>query len=151
MRIDGLLHEIVRLPINLAAAITSRLKIMAALDIAEKRLPQDGRFTFTTITGISRDCRISTCPIIFGEKTVVRLLNPTKNLLQMDELGLEETQKKMLFKAIYEPQGLILVTGPTGSGKTITLYTALNHINTIEKNISTIEDPVEIHLSGINQ
>jgi type IV pilus assembly protein PilB len=151
MRIDGILHEIVQLPINLAAAITSRFKIMAELDIAEKRMPQDGRFTFTTITGITRDCRISSCPTIFGEKIVIRLLNPTKHLLQIDELGLEHSQQQILLKAITEPQGLILITGPTGSGKTITLYTILNRINTQEKNISTIEDPVEIHLSGINQ
>lgn len=151
MRIDGILHEIVQLPTNVAAAITSRFKIMAQLDIAEKRMPQDGRFTFTTITGISRDCRLSSCPTIFGEKMVIRLLNPTKHLLHMDELGLESSQKQPLLNAITEPQGLILVTGPTGSGKTITLYTILNYINTLEKNISTIEDPVEIYLPGINQ
>lgn len=151
MRIDGLLHEVIRFPIALASALTSRFKIMAGLDIAEKRLPQDGRFSFVTQTQIHRQCRISTCPTLSDEKIVIRLLNPMKNLLSIDNLGLEIHQKKILLKAIQEPQGLILITGPTGSGKTITLYTLLQALNTVEKNISTIEDPIEIHLPGINQ
>ncbi len=151
IRIDGILHETIQPPIQLSTMIASRLKIMAALDISEKRLPQDGRFTFSLKTGLNRDCRLSTCPTLFGEKLVVRILNPHKHLLSVEELGLNEKSKRLFIDAIQKPQGLILVTGPTGSGKTITLYTALNMLNDIHKNIVSIEDPVEIQLNGINQ
>ncbi len=151
MRIDGVLHLIENFPRFLQAPIISRFKVLANLDIAEKRLPQDGRFTFTTISGIRRDCRINCCPTQFGEKIVVRLLHQTKRLLSFDTLGMGEDFKHIIVKKIQQPQGLILVTGPTGSGKSATLYTILNYLNTLEKNISTIEDPVEIQLHGINQ
>lgn len=150
-RIDGLLHEILKFPAASMPALISHLKILANMDIAEKRLPQDGRFTFTTISGIIRDCRTSSCPTQFGEKFVIRLLDLNQNLLNLDELGFDTIQKACLLKKIVQPQGLILITGPTGSGKTITLYSILNHINNIQKNISTIEDPIELHLEGINQ
>lgn len=150
-RIDGILHETIQPTKQLALAIANRLKIMAALDIAERRLPQDGRFAFTMKTGMKRDCRISTCPTLCGEKSVIRILNPHKHLLNIDELGLSAASRQQFINAIHKPQGLVLVTGPTGSGKTISLYTALNLLNTIHKNIVTIEDPIEIQLDGINQ
>lgn len=151
MRIDGLLHEITIAPSSLTNSITTRLKVLAECDISEKRLPQDGRFTFTTPDGKTRDCRLSSCPTLFGEKIVIRLLDSTKKLLNMEELGLNESDQLLFLKALSQPQGLILVTGPTGSGKTITLYTALQYLNRTTHNISTIEEPVEIQLPGINQ
>ncbi len=152
MRIDGLLHEIIQAPAHLINAVTSRLKILAHCDISEKRLPQDGRFRFASqMDGQYRDCRLSTCPTLNGEKIVIRLLDSNKKLLILDELGLTETDQKLLCHALSQPQGLILVTGPTGSGKTITLYTALNFLNKITHNISTVEEPVEIQVPGINQ
>ena len=151
MRIDGILHTITNPSIHLANAIASRLKVMSDLDISERRLPQDGRFTFQSSTSVSRDCRINCCPTLFGEKLVVRLLNPNKSLMDIDKLGLEKQDQKKLMTAIHQPQGLVLVTGPTGSGKTVTLYTTLNLLNAESKNISTIEEPVEIQLKGINQ
>lgn len=151
IRVDGLLQEIARLPITKIAATTSYLKVAADLDIAEKRLPQDGRFSFKTPSGLSRDCRLNCCPTLLGEKLVIRLLNPNNRLLSIDELGFDETQKKQFLTALNKPQGLILVTGPTGSGKSITLYTALQFLNNIQKNISSAEDPVEIGLPGVNQ
>lgn len=151
MRIDGLLHEITRAPTHLSSAIISRLKILAQCDISERRLPQDGRFTFTTASGHSRDCRLSSCPTIFGEKIVVRLLDSNKKLLSIGELGLTARDQTLLLHALSQPQGLILVTGPTGSGKTITLYSALEYLNRHTHNISTAEEPVEIALHGINQ
>ena len=123
---------------------------MAQLDIAESRLPQDGRFTFTH-NNHHCDCRINFCPTIRGEKVVIRLLDANQHLLQLNELGLLDDQKEMLLTHLNKAQGLILVTGPTGSGKTQTLYTAINYLNRITTNISTIEDPVEIKLHGINQ
>jgi type IV pilus assembly protein PilB len=151
LRIDGLLHEITQAPATLSHSITSRLKIMAQCDISEKRLPQDGRFAFTTPSGHRRDCRLSTCPSVFGEKMVIRLLEAHKKILAMNELGLRQQDQDILIRALSEPQGLILVTGPTGSGKTITLYTALAYLNRKTHNISTAEEPVEITLPGINQ
>ena len=151
MRIDGLLHEITHAPAHLSSAIISRLKILAQCDISERRLPQDGRFTFTSTTGQTRDCRLSSCPTVFGEKIVVRLLDANKKLLAIDELGLSEHNQQILLNALAQPQGLILVTGPTGSGKTITLYTALAYLNRKTHNISSVEEPVEIQLPGINQ
>lgn len=151
LRIDGLLHEITQAPAELSHSIISRLKILAQCDIAERRLPQDGRFTFTTDSGHSRDCRLSSCPTIFGEKIVVRLLDSNKKLLTLNELGLNDHDNTLFHRALSQPQGLILVTGPTGSGKTITLYTALEYLNRKTHNISTVEEPVEIQLNGINQ
>jgi type IV pilus assembly protein PilB len=140
-----------QLSIDVANRITARLKVMSTLDISERRIPQDGRFTIEINSQESRDCRISTCPTLFGEKTVVRILDVSKSSLSLDDLGLEPQQKTLFLSALHKPQGLMLVTGPTGSGKTITLYTALNILNTLDKNISTAEDPVEIQLPGLNQ
>lgn len=145
-RQDGLLYEIADMPINLSGRLVTRLKVMAKLDISERRIPQDGRFALNHI-----DIRMSTCPTLFGEKIVLRLLDNNKVSLELDRLGLTATQKQLFIDVISQPQGLILVTGPTGSGKTVTLYSALNYLNTKEKNISTVEDPVEIQLTGINQ
>ena len=150
-RIDGLLYEITNAEKLLGPRFSARLKIMANLDIAEKRLPQDGRFTFKLATKYNQDCRLSVCPTMFGEKLVVRILNPINTSLNIEHLGFNEKEQRLFCKHIQMPQGLILVTGPTGSGKTITLYTALNILNQPTKNISTIEDPVEINLHGINQ
>jgi type IV pilus assembly protein PilB len=145
-RIDGLLYQILSPDMALANRIIARLKIMANLDIAERRLPQDGRFNFQT-----HDCRISTCPTLHGEKIVIRILNPEGTSLKIKDLGLESQQLEFLTQAIQRPQGMILVTGPTGSGKTVSLYSVLQELNSIHKNISSVEDPVEINLSGINQ
>jgi type IV pilus assembly protein PilB len=148
-RRDGLLYEAASVPLHLANQIIMRLKIMAQLDIAEKRLPQDGRLHIHSPTKI--DIRINTCPTFFGEKIVLRILDATQTNHSIDSLGMNDTQKELFYKQLSQPQGLILVTGPTGSGKTMTLYAALHHLNQIEKNISTAEDPVEIELPGINQ
>lgn len=145
-RQDGILYEITHCSNEMALRLITRLKILAKLDIAERRLPQDGRFRYQNC-----DIRISSCPILFGEKMVLRLMDTKQSLLDINLLGLTEKQKKLFLEKISQPQGLILVTGPTGSGKTITLYSALHHLNQTEKNISTIEDPIEIQLSGINQ
>jgi type IV pilus assembly protein PilB len=145
-RRDGILHEVAEVPSHLASRLVSRLKVMAKLDIAERRLPQDGRLQLHGM-----DIRVSTCPTLFGEKIVLRLLDPQKMSLNIDHLGFDDTQKKLFLSKIKQPQGMILVTGPTGSGKTVTLYSALHHLNTAEKNISTVEDPIEIQLTGINQ
>lgn len=145
-RQDGILYEIAEIPINLSSRLVTRLKVMSKLDISERRLPQDGRLQFDNI-----DIRINTCPTLFGEKVVLRLLDVKKISLEIHELGLTEIQKTIFLNKISQPQGLILVTGPTGSGKTVTLYSALNFLNNSEKNISTVEDPVEIQLRGINQ
>lgn len=145
-RRDGILYEITTIPSELVMRVMTRLKVMAKLDIAERRMPQDGRFKLETL-----DIRISTCPTLFGEKIVLRLLDPHKISLDINALGFEKSQKELFIKNITAPQGLILVTGPTGSGKTLTLYSALQYLNSIDKNISTVEDPVEIQLNGINQ
>lgn len=150
-RIDGILYEITKSDISLSERFSARLKVMAKLDIAEKRLPQDGRFTLNISDKFTRDCRISICPTLFGEKLVIRILNPNHILLQIDHLGVDSAQKQLFFEHIQAPQGMILVTGPTGSGKTVTLYTALNQLNMEDKNISAVEDPIEINLAGINQ
>lgn len=149
-RKDGLLYEIACFPKKWAESLTTRLKVMGNLDISEHRLPQDGRFYFTMEHG-KMDCRISTCPTSQGEKIVVRLLNTEQENLDLEKLGMDVAQQAIFNQAIHQPQGLILVTGPTGSGKTITLYTALKKIHQPEKNILTIEDPIEIQLPGINQ
>ena len=153
-RIDGILYEMMRPPIKLKEAITSRAKIMAKLDIAEKRLPQDGRIKIKTrIQGKIKDLdfRVSVLPTIFGEKIVMRLLDKDKLMLDMTKLGFEAESLRKFEQAILKPYGMVLVTGPTGSGKTNTLYSALSRINTPEVNIMTAEDPVEFNLPGINQ
>ncbi|HVV69203.1 MAG TPA: ATPase, T2SS/T4P/T4SS family [Gammaproteobacteria bacterium] len=150
-RIDGILHKVTQLSPDLAVRMTARLKILARLDIAERRLPQDGRFSIEINAQEVRDCRISTCPTLFGEKTVVRILDGGKIILNVDDLGMEAVQKNLFVQAIHKPQGMLLVTGPTGSGKTVTLYTALSLLNTLDKNISTVEEPVEVQLPGVNQ
>lgn len=150
-RVDGMLHKVTLLPAEIGQRIVARLKVMARLDMAERRMPQDGRFSIDLTAETSKDCRISTCPTLFGEKIVVRILDAGNISLDIADLGLEKTQKKLFLQAIQQPQGLILVTGPTGSGKTRTLYAALHFLNTLEKNICTVEDPVEITLPGINQ
>lgn len=150
LRIDGLLHDKTKTSVDLGPRFSARLKIMANLDIAEKRLPQDGRFR-VQVAGKKHDCRLSICPTIFGEKLVVRILNPINLSLDLDNLDLNFAEREIFYKYIHMPQGLILVTGPTGSGKTFTLYTALSLLNQTTKNISTVEDPVEINLTGINQ
>lgn len=150
-RIDGLLQEISKCSIEVSDSIISRLKIMADLDISEKRFPQDGHFNYKLDSKINRDCRINCCPTQFGEKVVVRILSTEHELLQLDQLGLLPEQLTLLNDKIKKPQGLILVTGPTGSGKTITLYSIINVLNDLTRNISTIEDPIEIQLPGINQ
>ncbi len=150
-RADGILYEIASPPANLATRITARIKIMAQLDISERRIPQDGRFKMVLSKKRAIDFRVSSCPTVNGEKIVIRILDPGSAAIGIESLGFEPWQKDIFNKAISRPQGMILVTGPTGSGKTITLYTALNLLNTTEVNISTVEDPVEIYLSGVNQ
>jgi len=150
-RIDGILYQVATPPSNLASRIASRLKIMSQLDISERRIPQDGRFKIKLTHKRSIDFRISTCPTVHGEKVVMRILDPASASLEIDNIGFEPEQKKLFLKTIQLPYGMILVTGPTGSGKTITLYTALGMLNTLDRNISTVEDPVEINLMGINQ
>src|SRR6476469_5762317 len=153
-RIDGILYEMMHPPLKLKEAITSRCKIMAKLDIAEKRLPQDGRIKIKTkISGKTKDLdyRVSVLPTLFGEKIVMRLLDKDKLMLDMTKLGFEAESLRKFENAILKPYGMVLVTGPTGSGKTNTLYSALQRINTPEVNIMTAEDPVEFNLSGINQ
>lgn len=152
-RLDGLLYEMARAPLNMVNRITAYLKVMAHLDTSERRLPQDGRFQIALDASTNQhiDCRMSTCPTINGEKIVVRLLNDRDWQKSIEDLGFTESQKKCFLETLSLPQGLVLVTGPTGSGKTMTLYTALNYLNREERNISTIEDPVEMRISGINQ
>ncbi len=150
-RIDGILHSITELSLDFANRCLARIKVMAKLDIAERRQPQDGRFSLIINTSENRDFRISTCPTLLGEKIVARILDANPAVLDLEQLGLDTQQKHQLINLIEKPQGLILVTGPTGSGKTITLYTILQKLNSAEKNIATVEDPVEIELAGINQ
>ncbi len=150
-RQDGILQLLANKPTNIAQKIIIRLKIMAELDIAEKRLPQDGRFNFTAANASTWDIRVSTCPMFYGEKMVLRLLNLKTSHFDLGALGLSVVQQDIFSEALSHPQGLILITGPTGSGKTMTLYTALDIINTLEKNTATIEDPIEILMPGINQ
>ncbi|MDP4529164.1 type IV-A pilus assembly ATPase PilB [Alkalimonas delamerensis] len=150
-RIDGILHEVASPPIALANRLSARLKVMSRLDIAEKRVPQDGRIKLKISGKKSIDFRVSTLPTIWGEKVVMRILDSDSAMLGIDILGYEEAQKKLYMDALAQPQGMILVTGPTGSGKTVSLYTGLNILNTEGCNISTAEDPVEINLPGINQ
>ncbi|MBW8368698.1 MAG: type IV-A pilus assembly ATPase PilB [Arenimonas sp.] len=151
LRMDGILRTVAKAPVKLQPRITARLKVMAQLDIAERRLPQDGRIKLNVSKTKQMDFRVSTCPTLFGEKVVLRLLDGSAAKLGIDKLGYEEDQKKLYLDALAKPYGMILVTGPTGSGKTVSLYTGLNILNTDERNISTAEDPVEIRVPGINQ
>ena len=150
-RIDGILHEMASPPVALATRLSARLKVMSRLDIAEKRVPQDGRIKLKLSAKKSIDFRVSTLPTLWGEKIVMRILDSDSAMLGIDVLGYEENQKQLYLDALAQPQGMILVTGPTGSGKTVSLYTGLAILNTSETNISTAEDPVEINLAGINQ
>lgn len=150
-RIDGMLHESKTAPIALAGRIAARLKVLSRMNIAERRVPQDGRMRLKLSKTKTIDFRVNTCPTLFGEKIVLRILDPTSAQLGIDVLGYEEDQKKIFMETMHQPYGMILVTGPTGSGKTVSLYTALNILNTDDRNISTAEDPAEISLSGINQ
>jgi type IV pilus assembly protein PilB len=150
-RIDGVLYEVMKPPMKLRAAMISRLKIMSHLDISERRLPQDGRIKLRLGKGKEMDFRVSVCPTLFGEKVVLRLLDKSNLQLDMTKLGFEEKQMKDFLDAIDRPYGMVLVTGPTGSGKTTTLYSALSRLNEVAWNISTAEDPVEFNFFGINQ
>ena len=150
-RIDGVLYEVMKPPMKLKSAIISRLKIMSELDISERRLPQDGRIKLKLGRGKEMDFRVSVCPTLFGEKVVMRLLDKSNLQLDMTKLGFEEAQLKEFMDAIERPYGMVLVTGPTGSGKTTTLYSALSKLNEVAWNISTAEDPVEFNFFGINQ
>jgi type IV pilus assembly protein PilB len=150
-RVDGILTEVAKPPVALASRMSARLKVMSKLDIAERRVPQDGRIKLALSKKKSIDFRVSTLPTMWGEKIVMRILDSSSAMLGIDMLGYEPEQKKIYTEARAQPQGMILVTGPTGSGKTVSLYTGLNILNTEERNISTAEDPVEINLEGINQ
>ena len=150
-RIDGILKQVAKVPVKLQARIAARLKVMAQLDIAEKRVPQDGRIKLNLSKTRQIDFRVSTLPTLFGEKVVLRILDAGAAKLGIDKLGYEEDQKKLFQEAVLKPYGMVLVTGPTGSGKTVSLYTALNLLNDEQRNISTVEDPVEIRVNGINQ
>jgi len=150
-RIDGMLYEIMKPPLSLKNAIASRIKIMAKLDIAERRRPQDGRIKIRYADGKDIDFRVSVLPTLFGEKIVLRLLDKSNLQLDMTKLGFNEKQLKEFKEAVHKPYGMVLVTGPTGSGKTTTLYSALSELNQISKNVSTAEDPVEYNIPGVNQ
>lgn len=150
-RTDGMLAEVASPPIALSKKIAARLKVLSKLDISERRVPQDGRMKMTLSKNRAIDFRVSTCPTLFGEKIVMRILDPTSAQLGIEALGYEEDQKQLFMDAIHQPYGMVLVTGPTGSGKTVSLYTGLNILNTEDRNISTAEDPAEINLAGINQ
>ncbi|WP_430461704.1 type IV-A pilus assembly ATPase PilB [Thalassolituus sp. LLYu03] len=150
-RTDGVLHEVSSPPVNLAGKIAARLKVMSQMDISERRIPQDGRIKMKLSKTKAIDFRVNTLPTLWGEKIVLRILDPSSAKLGIDMLGYEPEQKDLYMEALAKPQGMILVTGPTGSGKTVSLYTGLNILNTEDTNISTAEDPVEINLEGINQ
>ncbi|MDH3439738.1 MAG: type IV-A pilus assembly ATPase PilB [Gammaproteobacteria bacterium] len=150
-RLDGVLSEVAQPPVALANKVCARLKVMSRMDIAERRVPQDGRIKMRLSKNRAIDFRVNTCPTLFGEKIVLRILDPTSAQLGIDALGYDEQQKALYMKHLAKPYGMILVTGPTGSGKTVSLYTGLNILNTVDRNISTAEDPAEINLPGINQ
>jgi type IV pilus assembly protein PilB len=151
LRIDGMLREVAKPPVNMAARITARIKVMSRLDVSERRVPQDGRIKLKVSKKRAIDFRVNTCPTLFGEKVVLRILDPSSAKLGIDVLGYEEKQKQAYLDTLTKPYGMILVTGPTGSGKTVSLYTGLNILNTPERNISTAEDPAEINMPGVNQ
>lgn len=150
-RIDGVMREVARPPIQIAGRLSARLKVMSQMDISEKRVPQDGRIKLKLSKTKAIDFRVNSLPTLFGEKIVLRILDPSSAMLGIDALGYEPSQKALFMEALEKPQGMLLITGPTGSGKTVSLYTGLNILNTVENNISTAEDPVEINLEGINQ
>ncbi|ERJ17910.1 Type 4 fimbrial assembly protein PilB [Salinisphaera shabanensis E1L3A] len=151
LRQDGVLREVAAPPAGLGMRLSARLKVMARLDLAERRVPQDGRIKLNLSKNRSIDFRVSTCPTLHGEKIVLRILDPTSAQLGIEALGYEADQRALFEETIHRPYGMVLVTGPTGSGKTVSLYTALNMLNTADRNISTAEDPAEINLPGINQ
>jgi type IV pilus assembly protein PilB len=151
LRMDGILKEVAQPPVQLAMKLSARLKVMSRLDIAERRVPQDGRIKMKLSKTRAIDFRVSTCPTLFGEKIVCRILDPSQAMLGIDSLGYEPFQREIYLKNLAKPQGMILVTGPTGSGKTVSLYTGLNILNREDTNISTAEDPAEINLPGVNQ
>lgn len=150
-RIDGVLEEVAKPPLALSNKIAARIKVMSRLDVSERRVPQDGRIKLKLSKNKSIDFRVSTCPTLFGEKSVMRILDSDAAKLQIDQLGYEEFQKDTFLKNLHKPYGMFLVTGPTGSGKTVSLYTGINILNQVDINISTAEDPVEINLPGVNQ
>jgi len=151
LRQDGVLTEVAKPPVQTAMKVAARLKVMARLDIAERRIPQDGRIKLRLSKNRAIDFRVNTCPTLFGEKVVCRLLDPSSAQLGIDALGYEEEQREIYTETLSKPYGMILVTGPTGSGKTVSLYTGLNILNTADRNISTAEDPAEINMPGVNQ
>ena len=151
LRIDGILKQVAKVPVKLLARIAARLKVMAQLDIAEKRVPQDGRIKLNLSKTKQIDFRVSTLPTLFGEKVVLRILDGGAVKLGIDKLGYEDDQRDMFIEAVKKPYGMVLVTGPTGSGKTVSLYTALGILNDEQRNISAVEDPVEIRVNGVNQ
>ena len=150
-RMDGVLHEIAHPPVALSPRIIARVKVMSRMDISERRVPQDGRIKMQLSKSRAIDFRVNTCPTLYGEKVVMRILDPTSATLGIDSLGYEEEQKQLYLDALSKPYGMILVTGPTGSGKTVSLYTGLGILNTADRNISTAEDPAEINMPGVNQ
>lgn len=150
-RVDGVMQIVARPPVQLAGKIAARLKVMSQMDISERRVPQDGRIKLKISKTKAIDFRVNSCPTLFGEKVVLRILDPSSAMLGIDALGYEADQKEWFLEALHKPQGMMLITGPTGSGKTVSLYTGLNILNQPDVNISTAEDPVEINLEGINQ
>jgi type IV pilus assembly protein PilB len=150
-RIDGVLQEAAHPPLSMSSRLISRLKVMSRMDISERRVPQDGRIKMKLSKKRAIDFRVNTCPTLFGEKVVLRILDPTSAQLGIEMLGYDDQQKQLYLDVLAQPYGMILVTGPTGSGKTVSLYTGINILNTAERNISTAEDPAEINLPGINQ
>jgi type IV pilus assembly protein PilB len=150
-RTDGILREMTKPPANLSTRLAARLKVMSQMDISERRIPQDGRIKLKLSKTRSIDFRVNTLPTLWGEKIVLRILDAQAAKMGIEQLGFEEIQQKLFMEALHKPQGMVLVTGPTGSGKTVSLYTGLNILNTPERNIATAEDPVEINLEGINQ
>jgi type IV pilus assembly protein PilB len=151
LRLDGYLKELANPPVQLGVKLAARIKVMSRLDIAERRVPQDGRIKMRISKTRAIDFRVSTCPTLFGEKIVARILDPSSAMLGIDALGYEPAQRQLYLEALARPHGMILVTGPTGSGKTVSLYTGLNILNKEDTNISTAEDPAEINLVGVNQ
>ena len=150
-RTDGILQQVSAPPAQLGKRLSARLKVMSALDISERRVPQDGRIKMKLSRTRAIDFRVNTLPTLWGEKVVLRILDPASAGMGIDALGFDDVQQNLFLEALHRPQGMILVTGPTGSGKTVTLYTGLNLLNTPERNIATAEDPVELNLDGINQ
>ncbi|TNF91668.1 MAG: type IV-A pilus assembly ATPase PilB [Gammaproteobacteria bacterium] len=150
-RMDGMLSEVASPPMNLGPRIAARLKVMSKMNIAERRVPQDGRIKLKLSKTRAIDFRVNTCPTLFGEKVCMRILDPSSAQMGIDALGYEPEQKELYLKNLMKPYGMFLVTGPTGSGKTVSLYTGVNILNTVDRNISTAEDPVEINLPGVNQ